>query len=157
MVAIPLLVKKIPIYLTVCGHFPIDFFPACIGFEWQSFCSEEAAEVASMSRAQCCPTSEQSSSSCSNREALLPELSVSNAGCALGEELRKGKSAVQQQLRVRGERCEKNSPAGTQVSAGGGQEALQAHSSSSLEPRGGLWWSRRSGKAWVVTMKEQQR
>lgn len=51
----------------------------------QAFCSEEAAEVASVSTAQCCPTSEQSISSCSNRDTLLPELSRERCWVCSGE------------------------------------------------------------------------
>lgn len=65
---------------------------------------------------------------------------MSDAGCTSRRaDLRKGKTAVELQL---GERRKRSSPAATKVSAGEGQEVLQAWCSSALQPRGGPWWSR---------------
>jgi len=66
------------------------------------------------------------SSSCSHRDLLLPELSheqhwVDSRSIDLGE----GKTAAQQQMGEKNEKCERNSPAGTKLSAEGGQEVLQ--------------------------------
>ena len=51
---------------------------------------------------------------------------MSNAGFySEREDLRMGKTAAQQQLGEKSERCERNRPAGTKVSEGGGQKVLQ--------------------------------
>lgn len=56
---------------------------------------------------------------------------MSNTGCDSGRgDLRKRKSAVQEQLGERNKKCKTKSPADTKASAEGGQEVLQAWSSS---------------------------
>lgn len=60
---------------------------------------------------------------------------MSDTGCTSGRaDLREGKTAEELQP---GERRERSSPAATKVR----QEVLQAWCRSTLQPRGGLWWS----------------
>lgn len=70
----------------------------------------------------------------SKRDTLLAKAEpVSYIGCdPVRADLRKGKTAVQQQLGERNEKCENNSPADAMFSAERGQEVFQAWSRSSL-------------------------
>lgn len=67
---------------------------------------------------------------------------MSNTGCDSGRgDLRKRKSAVQEQLGERNKKCKTKSPADTKASAEGGQEVLQVWSRSFLKCRRGPQWS----------------
>jgi len=76
---------------------------------------------------------------CCYKDLPLPELRTEERRLCLWKSRFKckGKSAVQQQLGERSEKCATGSRVGPEIRAGGGQEALQAWSSSSLQPRRG--------------------
>lgn len=81
---------------------------SCTGLMRQGFGRGDVAGMASVSRSQHYPMSDQSSS-CSKRDPLLPELSHEwCCGCSGRVDLREGKPAVQQQLGDGSRKCDRN-------------------------------------------------
>lgn len=98
----------------------------------------------------------ESSSSCSNRDLLLPQPSHKRSWMHSGRaNVREGNTAARQQLGERGEKWEGSSHTDTRVSTGGGQEVLQAELFTAVDGAVSSWRGKKKSinkwQRWRVT------